>query len=100
MTKVYDGPEGEKLYDGVHTKGEVDGKWVTYKDYNPKFYGLRLSQFRISPNVLDVLSAQNPQPVRGQQYSTNIRPCDIFISYTKVCHKGLSYLFISVFIKK
>lgn len=86
ITHVYDGPGGEKLYDGVHTKGESDGKWVTYKDYDPNFYGLRLQQFRISPNVLDILSAQNPQPSSNQQGRTvevGLNPCDIFVSYTK-----------------
>ncbi|XP_068689361.1 uncharacterized protein [Montipora foliosa] len=81
---VYDGPEGEKLYDGVHTKGEADKKWVTYKDYHPKFEQLKLSDFRISPNVLDILSAQNHKP--GNIHNTEeigVSPCDIYISYTK-----------------
>ena len=92
ITNVYNGPDGMKLYDGLHTKGEADSKWVTYKGYDLYFYGLRLEQFRISPNVLEILSAQNAQPAASnQQRSTadsGIKSCDIFISYTKVCNLG------------
>ena len=92
ITNVYNGAHGTKLYDGLHTKGHADGKWVTYKDYEQYFYGLRLEQFRISPNVLEILSAQNAQPAAGSQQSSvadsGIRACDIFISYTKVCNFG------------
>lgn len=88
ITNVYNGAHGIKLYDGLHTKGHADGKWVTYKDYEQYFYGLRLEQFRISPNVLEILSAQNAQPAAGSQQrsvaDSGIRACDIFISYTKV----------------
>lgn len=85
ITNVYDGPGGEKRYDGEHTKDDADGKWITYKDYNRYFYGLELHQFRISPNVLEILSAQNPEPTSNQQSrATRSNPCDIFISYTKV----------------
>lgn len=89
---MYDGHGGQKLYDGVHTKGEADGKWVTYKDYDPNFHGISLTQLRISPNVLDILSAQNPSHASNQQNSaaeSGINPCDIFISYSKVRHMHL-----------
>ena len=80
---------GQKLYDGIHTKGETDNKWVTYKGYSLYFTGIERSQLRISPNVLDILSAQNPEPGARNQANNSvdggINPCDIFISYTKVC---------------
>lgn len=86
ITHVYDGNRGEKLYDGIHTKGESDGKWVTYSGYNLYFRGMDISQLRISPNVLDILSAQAPEPASQQSSFVDggISPCDIFISYTKV----------------
>ncbi|KAK2552504.1 hypothetical protein P5673_026340 [Acropora cervicornis] len=80
ITHVHEGPDGEKLYDGVHTKGEAEGKWITYKGYSPKFQGLKLSELRISPNVLDVLSSQDVQNSTG---NNGVSTCDIFISFTK-----------------
>lgn len=87
MTDVYNGNRGQKLYDGIHTKGESDGKWVTYSGYNLYFREMEISQLRISPNVLDILSAQDPEPASQQSSFVDggISPCDIFISYTKVC---------------
>ncbi|KAJ7352717.1 hypothetical protein OS493_034322 [Desmophyllum pertusum] len=86
ITRVHNGDRGQKLYDGIHTKGESDNKWVTYQGYSLYFRGVEISQLRISPNVLDILSAQDPEPASSQQANTvdgGIRPCDIFISYTK-----------------
>lgn len=80
LTHVHEGPDGEKVYDGVHTKGEAEGKWITYKGYTPKFQGLKLSELRISPNVLDVLSSQDAQNSTG---NNGVSTCDIFISFTK-----------------
>ena len=87
ITDVYNGSRGQKLYDGIHTKGESDGKWVTYSGYNLYFHEMEISQLRISPNVLDILSAQDPEPASQQSSFVDggISPCDIFISYTKVC---------------
>lgn len=31
ITKVYENENGVIMYDGKHTKGKADGKWVTYK---------------------------------------------------------------------
>lgn len=87
ITHVYDGSRGQKLYDGIHTKGESDSKWVTYSGYNLYFREMEISQLRISPNVLDILSAQDPEPASQQSSFVDggISPCDIFISYSKVC---------------
>ena len=97
MTK---GSDGQKRYDGKHTKGEADGKWVTYKGYDPFFSGLTRDQFRIAPNVLDILSAENqsgPQTARGDERVTGgggvISPCDVYISYSKVCTLCVTIVF-------
>lgn len=79
ITSVSNGPGGQKLYDGVHTKGEADNKWITYSGYNFYFTGMELSKLRISPNVLDILSDNDS----GGAVDGLIRPCDIFISYSK-----------------
>ena len=31
IQRIYDGADGKKRYDGKHTKGAEDGKWVSYK---------------------------------------------------------------------
>lgn len=99
LTHVHEGPDGEKVYDGVHTKGEAEGKWITYKGYTPKFQGLKLSELRISPNVLDVLSSQDAQNSTG---NNGVSTCDIFISFTKVCEMlrkfhVILYIFADIF---
>ena len=48
---------GAWRYDGHHTKGAEDGKWVTYKDYNYNFNGIPLQMLRIAPNAMDALMA-------------------------------------------
>ena len=60
---------------------------MTYSGYNLYFCEMEISQLRISPNVLDILSAQDPEPASQQSSFVDggIGPCDIFISYTKVC---------------
>jgi len=46
---------GVKYYDGNHTKGGGDGKFVTYKGYNYTFSGYRLNQLRVGPNAFDIV---------------------------------------------
>ncbi|XP_048580168.1 uncharacterized protein LOC116604300 [Nematostella vectensis] len=82
ITDVTHGPDGEKLYDGEHTKGKNDGKWVTYKGYDPKFDDLKRHQLRIAPNVLDLLSAEEESDPPSRAGDV-INPCDVFISYAK-----------------
>ena len=48
---------GLTRYDGHHTKGDADGKWVTYRGYDYEFNGLKLDQIRKSPNAMDALMA-------------------------------------------
>ena len=48
---------GVPQYDGHHTKGEDDGKWITYKGYNYNFTGIPLENLRIAPNAMDALMA-------------------------------------------
>lgn len=67
---------------------------MTYSGYSLYFRGMEISQLRISPNVLDILSAQNPEPASQQSSFVDggISPCDIFISYTKVCKLSVKLL--------
>ena len=64
----------------------------------PKFQGLKLSELRISPNVLDVLSSQDVQNSTG---NNGVSTCDIFISFTKVCEilsfHVILYIFEDIF---
>lgn len=48
---------GVTRYDGHHTKGEQDGKWITWKSYDYNFTGLELKQIRVAPNAMDALMA-------------------------------------------
>ena len=48
---------GLPQYDGHHTKGEDDGKWVTYGGYQYNFTGIPLNSLRIAPNAMDALMA-------------------------------------------
>lgn len=46
---------GVKYYSGHHSKGEDDGKWVTYKGYQYTFQDLTAKELRIAPNAMDAL---------------------------------------------
>ena len=48
---------GTKLITGHHTKGEADGKWVTYKGYSYEFQDCPLNEIRIAPSAMDALLA-------------------------------------------
>ena len=106
ITRVYKDFAGMKRYDGVHTKGEKDGKWVTFKDYSYEFKGLKLKDLRVSPNIYDILNAETQQDNSGQvgspvaQQDNNEHEYDVFMSYSKlnsnqalnkgeVAHEGL-----------
>ena len=54
ITRIHD-INGARLFDGCHTKGEDDGKWITYTGYNYTFQGLKLEDLRVGPNVFDIL---------------------------------------------
>ena len=90
---MYEGPHGQKLYDGLHTKDEKDGKWVTYSGYSYEFKGLTRNELRVSPNIFDILNAQGIQ----MDFSDGIRDMsatsqdeddqsqyDVFMSYSKL----------------
>ena len=40
----------------MHTKGESDGKWVTYKGYSYEFKGLTKNDLRLTLDISDILS--------------------------------------------
>lgn len=46
---------GTTTYNGVHTKGNADGKFVTYKGYSYDFQQYPLHKLRVGPNVFDLL---------------------------------------------
>ncbi|XP_031566879.1 uncharacterized protein LOC116301857 [Actinia tenebrosa] len=86
ITFVSKGENGEKLYSGQHTKGKEDGKWVTFRGYEPEFYSLTRNQLRIAPNVLDLLSAEasNDEESVHDTNEDAADSCDVFISYSKL----------------
>lgn len=75
----------------MHTKGENDGKWVTYKGYSYEFKGLMRKDLRVSPNILDILNAQgmsgnggNEVDQMGVTQGNDESEYDVFISYCKL----------------
>lgn len=59
ITRVYKGADGVTLYDGEHTKGKDDGKFVTYLGFSRTFEGFMKSNFRVGPNVFDILGNES-----------------------------------------
>ena len=57
VTAIERGADGEAVYVGEHTKGEADGKWVTYKDYERTFRR-PLAQLRVAGNLMATLSVE------------------------------------------
>ena len=43
------------LFDGRHTKGRPDGKWVNYKGYEQFFNNYTIQQLRLPPNSFEIL---------------------------------------------
>ncbi len=89
---MYKGPLGRKLYDGVHTKGAGDGKWVTYSGYSYEFKGLMRKDLRVSPNILDILNAQGTHMDCRDEVDNHMEAAqdndestyDVFLSYCKL----------------
>lgn len=86
---------GEQLYDGVHTKGQNDGKWVTYSQYSYEFKRLTRKDLRVSPNIFDILNAQSgPMHMDSGEETGHMGvkedddesedEYDVFISYSKL----------------
>ena len=78
ITGVSTDIDGTTIYDGVHTKGHADGKWVTYKGYSYEFTGFRLEDFRVGPNVFDLLDTNETSG------DASVDDVDIFFSYNPV----------------
>lgn len=55
----YQTSNGTKLICGHHTKGEQDGKWVTYKGYSYNFEDCPLMKIRVAPSAMDALMVAN-----------------------------------------
>lgn len=57
VTKIHQDSSGRARYDGVHTKDQTDGKWVTYRGYEKSFSDITIDELRLSPNAMDALMA-------------------------------------------
>ena len=82
ITKVYTGDDGIKRYDGCHTKGAEDGKWVTFKGYEPNFEGYEIDDFRVGPNVFDIVAENSSSTANNVK--TDDEDVDIYFSFTQV----------------
>ena len=76
ITRIHDRPDGSRLFDGCHTKGENDGKWVTYRGYEYTFQGYKLETLRIGPNVFDILDDNCTDADISEE------DIDVYLSYT------------------
>ena len=56
----------------------ADGKWVTFKGYEPTFSDYKLDELRCAPNLFDILE-QNASH-QNQETSINTK-CDVYLSY-------------------
>lgn len=54
ITNIYK-RDNTTYYDGEHTKGAEDGKWVTHKGFSKHFTRYQLEDFRVGPNVFDII---------------------------------------------
>ncbi|XP_078489481.1 uncharacterized protein LOC100182474 [Ciona intestinalis] len=94
IERIYKDQDGNTLYDGHHTRGEKDGKWVTFKDYSFQFIGYSLEDFRMPPNVFDILSSIDSGPttqtkpakkqVKKKVANKIEDSIDVFVSYAKI----------------
>ncbi|XP_076821216.1 uncharacterized protein LOC143468110 [Clavelina lepadiformis] len=85
IERIYENPTGQKRYDGRHTKGEADGKWCTFKGYGRTFAGYSLEDFRMPPNVFDILSsAQTGSDNEEEEEEDEQSRLDVFVSYAKI----------------
>eukprot|EP00730_Choanoeca_flexa_P001433 TRINITY_DN10632_c0_g1_i9.p1 TRINITY_DN10632_c0_g1~~TRINITY_DN10632_c0_g1_i9.p1 ORF type:complete len:719 (+),score=189.70 TRINITY_DN10632_c0_g1_i9:57-2213(+) len=54
---VREDDSGQTVYDGHHIKGANDDKWVTFTGYEPTFIGYTLSQLRVTPNMMEMVTS-------------------------------------------
>ena len=79
---------GVTTYNGVHTKGQADGKFVTYKGYSYDFQQFPLHKLRVGPNVFDLLyDEENSEDDYEENYDTDnvdaidVDNVDVYFSY-------------------
>ena len=73
------------LYEGVHTKGEADGKFCTYRGYSYQFTDFELHDFRVGPNVFDLLQEDFDDEADGDSDGeADIEEIDIYFSYSRL----------------
>ena len=82
ITQVYTESDGVKRYDGCHTKGAEDGKWVTFSGYSPTFEGYKIDDFRVGPNVFNIVSDVADTSDSG--IAVDDEDIDIYFSFTPV----------------
>ena len=73
ITKVYQGANGNRLYDGCHTKSQLDGKWITYRGYSPTFKGLSIEELRRGPNWFDVIDKCSDIAIESLNSATSLQ---------------------------
>ncbi|XP_028403846.1 uncharacterized protein LOC114526443 isoform X2 [Dendronephthya gigantea] len=97
VTQIYEDPLGVKKYDGVHTKGASDGKWITYNGYSYEFNGLTRNDLRLTLDISDILLILKTQWM-SKNYSNEVSHgrmtknngesvYDVFLVHSKLNHK-------------
>jgi len=86
ITGVYTDSYGVKRYNGKHTKGSEDGKWITYQGYSEEFTNYKLEDLRMPPNVFDILhDDQDEETYDEGEYAEEDDDggFDVYVSYVK-----------------
>jgi len=78
IEKVWTDQTGRKRYNGRHTKGVADGKWITYGGYSETFENYTIGEFRMPPNVFDIIDNSEEEDEEDEEEGT-----DVYVSYVK-----------------
>lgn len=81
ITKAYKDSQGRNIYDGHHSKGAADGKWITYYAYNYNFIGLTLDDLRMPPNVFDMMNDGQDDDTKSGKDKIAVDDVDIYVSH-------------------
>ena len=78
---------GTTTYNGVHTKGQSDGKSSTYSGHNYEFQQYPLHKLRVGPNVFDLLydeedsEDEEREECDENEEGADIDDIDVYFSY-------------------
>lgn len=86
ITNIYI-EDGVKYYDGCHTKGTEDGKIVTYKDYEYSFYRRTREDFRVGPNVFNIINEDDDTDNKEE----DLKDIDIYFSCSRPNKTSMYY---------